>query len=93
MHFHLSKYSLRNIYNLTNNETLFIKKIDVEQEGMQIPKIEYDVYYKNLFNKQLIKVNISICDSNKISLLIPLKLTGNIDIFNTIFYLYKNLFF
>ena len=50
---------------------------------MQIPKIEYDVYYKNKFNEQLIKVNISICDSSKISLLIPLKLSGNIDIFNT----------
>ena len=37
---------LRNSYNISNNETLYIKKIDVKQERMKIPKIEYDIYFK-----------------------------------------------
>ena len=45
---------LREYYNISNNETLYIKKIDVIQERMKIPKIVYDVYSKfngtNLIN-------------------------------------------
>ena len=40
------EFELRKFYNLSNNETLYIKKIDVKQEGMKIPKIEYDIYCK-----------------------------------------------
>ena len=36
--------SLRTFYNISNNESLYIKKIEIIQEGMQIPKVEYDVY-------------------------------------------------
>ena len=38
--------NLRQFYNLSINETIYMKKIDVKQEGMKIPKIEYDVYCK-----------------------------------------------
>jgi hypothetical protein len=42
---------LRNYYNLTNNKTLYMKKIDRIQEGMKIPKIEYyDTILKKLEN-------------------------------------------
>ena len=37
---------LRNYYKLSKDEILYMKKIDVIQEGMKIPKIEYDIYYK-----------------------------------------------
>ena len=30
---------LRNYYNISDNETLYIKKTDIKQEGMKIPKI------------------------------------------------------
>ena len=30
---------LRKEYNISNNEYLYIKKIDVVQEGLQIPKV------------------------------------------------------
>jgi hypothetical protein len=29
---------LRNVYNIPNNEKLFMKKIDIEQKGMNIPQ-------------------------------------------------------
>ena len=35
---------LRNFYNLTNNQTIYIKKIDVIQDGMKAKKIQYNVY-------------------------------------------------
>ena len=37
---------LRGHYNISDNEFLYMKKMDIKQEGMKIPKIEYDVYYK-----------------------------------------------
>ena len=29
---------LRNVYNIPNNEKLFMKKVDIEQKGMNIPQ-------------------------------------------------------
>jgi hypothetical protein len=49
---------LRTFYNISENETLYMKKIDVIQEGMKIPKIEYDVYYK-LYSNNLTKLNLT----------------------------------
>ena len=34
---------LRKEYNIAENEELYIKKIDASEEGMKIPKVEYDV--------------------------------------------------
>ena len=72
---------LKNFYNLTDNEILYIKKMDIIQEGMRIPKIEYDVYSK-LFGDNLIKLNISICNKNDIYLYIPINNIGNLDQLN-----------
>jgi hypothetical protein len=46
-----------------------MKKIDVKQEKIKIPKIVYDVYYK-FSGINLTKLNLSICENTKISLLI-----------------------
>ena len=48
---------------------------------MKIPKIGYDVYSKSNGNK-LEKLNLSLCDNNKISIFIPIKITENIDKLN-----------
>ena len=73
---------LRSHYNLTNNEILYIKKMDVIQEGMQIPKIEYSVYYKSQGNN-LERLNLSICENTKLFLSVPVAISGNLDILNT----------
>ena len=73
---------LRNEYNISSNETLFMKKIDIAQEGMKIPKVEYDVYCK-LFGKNLIKLNLTVCQKSKISILIPIEISEHLDIFNS----------
>ena len=54
--------SLRNYYNLTNNQTIYIKKLDIIQEGMKAKKVEYNVYSK-LSGKNLEKLNLSICEN------------------------------
>ena len=45
---------IRNYYNISINESIYIKKIDIIQEGMSTIKVEYDVYAKlsgKKFNK------------------------------------------
>ena len=73
---------LRNYYNMTKNETLYMKKIDIIQEGIKTPKIEYDVYCK-LTGNNLIKLNLTVCGDSKISLFIPMELSENIDKLNS----------
>ena len=67
---------LREYYNISDNETLYIKKIIVPQEGYNIPKVEYDIYSK------LLKLNVTICGNNKIKIYLPIVLTENIDKLN-----------
>ena len=74
--------SLRNYYNLTNNQTIYIKKLDIIQEGMKAKKVEYNVYSK-LSGKNLEKLNLSICENTKIFINIPIEINDNIDKYNT----------
>ena len=73
---------LRQENNISDIHVLYIKKIDVFQEGMRIPKIEYDIFYKSSENK-LVKLNLSICRKSKISLFIPVEITENLDKLNS----------
>ena len=72
---------LRNYYNLSRNETLYMKKYDIIQEGMKALKVEYDVYCK-LFGTNLIKLNLTICEKSKILISIPCVITEDLDTFN-----------
>ena len=69
--------SLRKEYNITD-KVLFIKKIDIREEGMKIPKIEYDIYCK-LNDINLIKLNISVCENNEVDISIHVKIFDNLD--------------
>ena len=74
---------LRRVNNISDNETIYMKKTDVKQEGMKIPKIEYDVYCRKS-GSQLTRLNLSVCEDTKVSLSIPIKISeDNLDILNT----------
>ena len=73
---------LREDYNLWNNETLYLKKIEFVQEGMKTSKVEYDIYCK-LFGKNLIKLNLTSCVNTQISIFIPIELTESLDKLNS----------
>ena len=76
------EYLLRSFYNLSSNETLYMKKIEVVQEGFNIPKVKYDVYSK-LSGKNLIKLNLTVCENTKILISISINITENLDILNS----------
>ena len=72
---------LRNFYHIPENKPLHIKKIDKIQDGMKTLKAEYDVYAK-LSGKNLINLNLTICEKSKLSIFIPIILNGNLDKYN-----------
>ena len=80
---------LRNHYNISNNKFLYMKKMEVKQEGMKIPKIEYSVYYKSKENK-LEKLNLSVCEDSKITLSIPGEISESLDKLNSSSDYYNN---
>ena len=75
---------LRIKYNISEDEKLYIRKIDIYQKGMKIPKIEYDIYSK-LNDTNLIKLNLSVCKNVNIDLSLPVFISEieNIDEYNT----------
>ena len=65
-------------YNIPEDKPLYILKVDVNLQGMKIPKISYEVYYP-LFGDNLIKLNLTACTNSKINLSIPVVIKGEID--------------
>lgn len=72
---------LKQYYNISEEKALYIKKLEIFQEGMKIPKIEYCIYYK-LNETKLKKLNISICKNTSISLILPMEINENLDELN-----------
>ena len=73
---------LRKEYKIPENEMIFMKKIDVFQEGMKIPKIAYDVYRKSN-DSNLIKLDLSFCSKLKADISIPVLITESLDKLNS----------
>ena len=73
---------LRIAYNIPPNEKIYMKKIDVIQDGMKIPKVEYDVYSK-LNSTNLIKLNLTHCPNSKVDISIPAEINEDIDKLNS----------
>ena len=73
---------LKNEYNISSNETLYMKKIDIVQDGMKIPKVEYDVYCK-LFGTNLIKLNLTVCSKSKILIFMPFEIKDELYKYNS----------
>ena len=73
---------LRNIYNISEDEIIFIKKIDFFQPGMKVPKVLFDIY-RNLNSSNLLKLNLSYCSNTKIDISVPAILTESIDKHNS----------
>ena len=73
---------LKQKYNIELNSPLYILKLDVKEKGMKIPKIEYEIYYP-LNNSKLIKLNLTICQDINIDISIPVKITEDLDKYNS----------
>ena len=74
---------LRQTYNISEDQKIFMKKIDIVQEGYEIPYIKYDVYSRINGSNNLIKLNLSVCENTKIDIIIPIIISENLDKLNT----------
>ena len=81
---------LKNAYNISINDSLYIFKIDKKIEGMKIPKIEYEVYYP-LYTPELYQLNLTICENTKIDISIPISLNDSLEKYDTKSDYYNNL--
>lgn len=63
-------------YNLPQNSTIFVLKIDVFIAGNKIPKVEYELYYP--FNgKNFTLLDISVCENDVIDIYIPINISSD----------------
>ena len=81
---------LRNIYNISNESSLYLLKIDTKQEGKNYPLIEYEVFYP-LNNEKVEYLNLSFCNGMNIELSIPIILNDTIDKYNPKSNYYNNI--
>ena len=64
---------LREHYNINDNRTLIIFKLEYFEEGSLIPIVEYEIYYP--YKNE--KLNLSICEDIPIDLVIPVTINEN----------------
>ena len=72
---------LKNAYNISKNDSLYLLKLIVKEEGMKIPKVEYEIYYP-LYNLSLTKLNLESCKNSKIDISISISIDDDIDKYN-----------
>ena len=67
--------------NISNDSILYILKIEVNQTGMKIPKIEYEIYVPSN-DSNLIKLDLSVCKETRVELTIPVYINDDIKKYN-----------
>ena len=85
------EYLLKKDYNISINDSLYILQIISEEEGMRIPKIEYEVYYPLYSSNNLTKLNLSSCKDTKIEISIAVKINDTLDKHNSSSGYYNNI--
>ena len=74
---------LKNDYNISDNDSLYILQIISEENGMKIPKIEYEVYYPLYNSNNLTKLNLTSCQDTKIEISIAVSINEDLDKYNS----------
>ena len=64
---------LKSFYNISNNMSLIIFKVDLHQEGLLMPIVEYDVYHPLTYKK----LDLEICSNISIEINIPVSINEN----------------
>jgi hypothetical protein len=58
---------LKSYYNISKDESLLIFKVDVYEEGLFMPIVEYEIYHPYTLEK----LNLDICENEKIQISLP----------------------
>ena len=82
---------LKNNYNISYNNSLYILQIISEEKGMKIPKLEYEIYYPLNNDEELKKLNLTYCKDSKIDISISVKIDGQLDKYNSSSDYYNNI--
>ena len=73
---------LKQDFNMNNTtEQFYIFKMDIEEEGINIPIIEYELYYQQK-GQNLKRINLTKCSNTKIDISIPIKLQKDLFMHN-----------
>ena len=82
---------LKDNCNISENDSLYILQIIYEEEGMKIPKLEYEIYYPLYNSNNLTKLNLSLCKGTKVEISIKVKINDIIDKYNASSNYYNNI--
>ena len=61
---------LKNIYNIEQNDTIILFKIDYYEDGLLFPIINYEYYHPKTFEK----LNLDICEDDIIEIFMPIEI-------------------
>ena len=67
---------VREAYNISRNDSIYILKIDTYTPGFLTPKVDYELYYPSK-SQNLIQVNLTICKNIPIDIYIPFNISKN----------------
>ena len=73
---------LKENYKLTENESLYMLRFDVEQIGLRVPSQQYEILYPINGSQNLAKADLSICSGLKMDRIIYINITDNIEKYN-----------
>ena len=74
---------IKYLYNISKNDSLYILKMEIKQDGYKIPKLQYEAYYPLNNESKLSLLNLSVCEGINIDVYYSLALNGNLDIYNS----------
>ena len=68
---------------IQDNQNLYLLKLDIQEEGANTPRVEYEVYHQRENGGNLALLDISECENTRINVILPIKINKNeIDKYN-----------
>ena len=74
------EYDLKINNSIPLNDPLYILQIIYEEEGIKIPKVEYEVFYNFNNGTDLIKLNLAPCKGSKVLISIHVELNDSLEV-------------
>ena len=64
---------------LSGNNSLYLIKLDIGENGMKIPKVEYEAFYQT-DTEEFIQINLEECENTNIDIYYPVNLNKDVNI-------------